>query len=82
MGFKEKMNSKKFWIGVGIFTLVFALLSNLFKLWWSYGFEFSAFRKGLPFSDHMLLLVGFQFLEALIIGFLVVFFSFRESKKK
>lgn len=81
MRFKQKISSKEFWLGVGVFSVLFLIGPNLFVLWWSYGFELSSFLQNSPFSDNLLFSFGFQFLKAFVIGFLVFLISFKPSRK-
>lgn len=82
MTFKEKISTRRFWISVTAFTIVaFLIIANSFTLWWSYDFDFSAFKKDLPFYGQPFLMIAFELVKDFVLAFLVVLLTFKDPTK-
>lgn len=81
MKIKEKLQYKKFWLGTVVFMIGYPLIANAIKLWWTYDFDFTAFRADQPFSENTYFFILFEVVKSFIIGFLVVLFSFKLEEK-
>lgn len=77
----EKLRYKKFWIGTLIFMILCPSVAIFIQLWWTYNFDFMAFRADQPFSENTYFFILFEVVKSFIIGFFVLLFSFKLEEK-
>lgn len=82
MSFKKITSMPGFWKTVAIFTVMFILLSNLFKALISYGFDFSKFVEKELSGDHWIMFLVSNILIGFIVGFALVYMNYKKTLKK
>lgn len=81
MKIKEKLQYKKFWIGTIIFMIIYSSITIAIKLWWTYNFDFTAFRADQPFSENLYFFILFEAVKSFILSFLILLFAFKLEEK-